>query len=460
MVIRKNAKELFLQNNRFDLIFKYIYIKNKDKKTPFFKNLYLNHIKAFNNFYEEEPSDGVEKSTPEDFVLSFDALYNSIKEKGFDKSLGIIPIGTNGEISDGAHRLACACLLDTDVFIENDGRKDEYDYKFFLERGLDRKYADYAAIEYVKMQPNAYIVNLHSVISEEFDPDVENILKEYGNIYYKKSIALNYNGYVNLKKMSYGSFWQRESWIGDSSNSYLGAQSHAHESMGNGGNLRAYVFVCEQFDCLNEIKKRVRSLFNIGNYSIHINDYREEALALAQFFFNDNSIQIMNLRPFGFEDSDYDSYLMEFKNRITEEDLDINDFSIVGSSPLNILGIRKSADIDFLYSGTKKFNGEDENISSHDSELRYYPASKYDIIYNSSYYFYYEGFKILSLEALYSLKKKRNEKPKDIVDCKTIRKLLHKSDKLVNSKRSILILFTVLKKYIKKIIKYVLRIIK
>ena len=230
--------------------------------------------------------------------------------------------------------------------------------------------------------------------------------------------------------------------------------------MGNGGNLRAYVFVCEQFDCLNEIKKRVRSLFNIGNYSIHINDYREEALALAQFFFNDNSIQIMNLRPFGFEDSDYDSYLMEFKNRITEEDLDINDFSIVGSSTLNILGIRKSADIDFLYSGTKKFNGEDENISSHDSELRYYPASKYDIIYNSSYYFYYEGFKILSLEALYSLKKKRNEKPKDIVDCKTIRKLLHKSDKLVNSKRSILILFTVLKKYIKKIIKYVLRIIK
>ena len=54
MVIRKRAKEIFLKNNRFDLIFKYIYIKNKDKKTSFFKDLYLNHIKAFNNFYEEE----------------------------------------------------------------------------------------------------------------------------------------------------------------------------------------------------------------------------------------------------------------------------------------------------------------------------------------------------------------------------------------------------------------------
>lgn len=453
MVIRKRAKEIFLKNNRFDLIFKYIYIKNKDKKTSFFKDLYLNHIKAFNNFYEEEPSDGIEKTTPEDFLSSFDALYNSIKEKGFDKSRGIIPIGTNGEISDGAHRLVCALLLDTDVFIENDGRKDEYDYRFFLERGLDRKYADYAAIEYVKMQPNAYIINLHSIVGEEFDSDVENILKEYGSIYYKKPIALNYNGYVNLKKMSYGSFWQRESWIGNSVNKYLGAQSHARESMGNGGNLRAYVFVCEKFDYLNEIKKRVRDIFNVGNYSIHINDYRAEALALAEFFFNDNSIQIMNLRPFEFEDFDYDSYLVEFKNRITNEELDINDFCITGSSPLNILGIRKSEDIDFFYNGTKKFNGEGGNVSNHDSELQYYPISKYDIIYDSSNYFYYQGFKILSLDVLYSFKRKRNEKPKDIVDCRNVKKLLRKSDKSLSIKKIILPLFIILK----KVIKYILR---
>lgn len=47
MVIRKNAKELFLQNNRFDLIFKYIYIKNKDKKTPFFQKPLFKSYKSF-----------------------------------------------------------------------------------------------------------------------------------------------------------------------------------------------------------------------------------------------------------------------------------------------------------------------------------------------------------------------------------------------------------------------------
>ena len=292
-----------------------------------------------------------------------------------------------------------------------------------MERGFNEQYADYGAIEYVKLQPNSYIVNLHAVVDEKYDSCVEKILKKYGRIYYKKKVPLNYNGYVNLKKLSYGSFWEREKWIGSIENGFVGAQDHALHSKGNGKNLRAYVYVCKNPDDLLKIKAEVRELFKIGNYCIHINDRHEEAIALAQLFFNDNSIQIFNARPFCFEDADYDSNIEEFKSRIKKNGFQLEDFLVGGSSPLNILGVRKSDDIDFLYFGNKEFTAVDDLISSHDTELHYYPETKENLIYDNKYFFYYHGIKVISLDVLYKLKTKRNEKPKDVIDCKIIKKL-------------------------------------
>ena len=428
-----DAKALFLNSNRFDLIFKYLYLTMKNRNQEFFAKMYLENIRAFNNFHEDEPSDGVPKESPEDFLNAFDNLYNSIKSKGYNQAQKL-PIGNNGEISDGAHRLVCASVLNLDVPVENDGRNDEYDYSFFMERGFNEQYADYGAIEYVKLQPNSYIVNLHAVVDEKYDCCVEKILKKYGRIYYKKKVPLNYNGYVNLKKLSYGSFWEREKWIGSVENGYAGAQDHALHSKGNGKNLRAYVYVCKNPDDLLKIKSEVRELFKIGNYCIHINDTHEEALALAQLFFNDNSIQIFNTRPFCFEDAEYDSNIEEFKHRIKKNELQVEDFLVGGSSPLNILGIRKSDDIDFLYCGNGQFAGEDDLISSHDTELHYYPESKENLIYDNKFFFYYHGIKVISLDVLYKLKTKRNEKPKDVRDCKIIKKI--KKGARVKSKKN------------------------
>ena len=107
--MKLNAFQLFLKQKRFDLIFKYLYLKYPENK--FVKSAYIENIRAFNGFYEVEPSDGAAKNSAEDFINSFDGLYKSIKEKGFDSTLGTVPIGNNGEISDGAHRLAVCAYL-------------------------------------------------------------------------------------------------------------------------------------------------------------------------------------------------------------------------------------------------------------------------------------------------------------------------------------------------------------
>ena len=415
--MKQKARQLFLKQKRFDLIFKYLYLKYPEN--DFVKGAYLENIRAFNGFYEVEPSDGVAKNSAEDFLRSFDVLYNSIQTGGFDKKMGIIPLGDNGEISDGAHRLAVCAYLDLDVETKGDGRNDLYDYKFFEHQKMDPDIMDYGALEYVKLNHNAYIVNLHSVTDTAKDDQVVQILEKYGFVYYKKEINLTFDGYVNLKKLSYGSFWDREDWIGNVENKFAGAQMHAKNSMGKNP-LRAFVFVCNDLQKVIQAKAEIRELFNLGNFSIHINDSREEAIWLAETYFNKNSLEMINRRPLDYEDPQFDKMVEELKKTAQQHKVDLGDICGAGSTPFDIYGLRGSSDLDFLYCGNKDFDIQTETLSNHDSELDYYPFPKKIIIQNPEHHFYYHGLKFITLDVLYEMKKKRHEIPKDVNDCKMI----------------------------------------
>lgn len=415
--MKQNALELFLKQKRFDLIFKYLYIKYPHNE--FIKNAYIESIRAFNNF-SEVTCDGTCKKDSGDFLNIFDELYTSLKDKGFDSKNGIIPVGPNGDITDGAHRLSACAYLNIEVETKPAEINNRFDYKFFAKNTMDADIMDFGALEYVKLNKNAYIVNLHSVTDSAKDNKVIDILEKYGFVYYKKDIKMSYNGYVNLKKLSYGSFWDRESWIGTVENKFKGAQGHAKSSMGRNP-LRVFVFVCDDLNKVIAAKKEIRDLYNIGNSSVHINDTREEAIWLAETYFNNNSLEMINSRPFVYETPDFDSLISELKNKADE--CGVLDFVCAsGSTPLNIYGIRESRDLDYLYCGTEKINTTSDKISNHDTELDYYPYQKEEIIFNPQYHFYYHGLKFITLDILYKMKLKRNEKPKDVKDCKLITK--------------------------------------
>lgn len=416
-----NALDLFLRQRRFDLIFKYLYIKNKNKNIKFFEDLYAEHIRAFNNFHERVPSDGIPKESRQDFINSFDKLYDNIKKNGFDKKQGLIPVGENGEINDGAHRLTIAAILGLEVDIKKEDINWLWDYKYFQNQNIDPYYSDYAALEYVKLNPNAYIVNLQPIISTKYNEQVEHILEKYGFIYYKKNVDITFNGLVNLKKLSYGSCWENNcSWIGNIKNGFSGAVLHAKKSFGRNP-LRVYVFVCDNLQKVVAAKKEIRELFNIGNFCVHINDTREEAIELAETYFNENSLHMINKRPYQYEDKHFDDMAIELKNKIYECKIELEDVCGAGSTPLDIYGIRKSNDLDFLYCGKQSFDIQTNTLSNHDSQLIYYPYDKKIIIYSPKNYFYYKGIKFINLDVLYKMKKNRNEKPKDVKDCKIIK---------------------------------------
>ena len=127
-----------LSNYRFDIFVKYYYVKsyienyNLNEATE----IYLSHIKAFNNFHEPDGR----KNNAKDFIIKFNSLIENIKScKNLDKT--IIPISTTGIPIDGAHRIAIALYFDLKiqycVFDLLDGKYDEI---FFLQRGMPYKY--------------------------------------------------------------------------------------------------------------------------------------------------------------------------------------------------------------------------------------------------------------------------------------------------------------------------------
>lgn len=411
--------EIFLKNRRFDLIFKLLYLKYHflyKSGTNFFEDLYCEHIRAFNGFSEGFPSDGIPKNSKEEFLKSFNENFENIKNHGFDIKKSVLYLGEGDELYDGSHRLAICALLNINAYAKREKIEEYYDYKFFNDRNINSFYADYAVLEYVKFNLNSYVVNLHSATDPKMDSVVESILLQFGFIYYKKEINLTFDGYVNIKKLSYGFDSEgADSWIGHESNGFAGARNHAENSMGNHP-LRVFIFICDDLEKVKTAKQKIREIYNIGNFSIHINDTHDEAIELTQTYFNENSLFILNNRPYNFVPANIDAYIKEIKHYAKYRNIDLETFCASGSTPLGVLDIRKCRDFDLLNCSDNidKFNNP--NISSHDSELSYYPYNKVEIIMNPKHHFYYKGVKFITLSILSEMKKNRNEKPKDVQD--------------------------------------------
>ena len=411
---RVDAFGLMLKSRRLDLIFKYLYVVHGGE--GYFKRAYLENIQCFNGFHEGNPSDGRPKVGRDAFVASFDGLIASIKDRGFDDSCAV-PVGGNGEINDGAHRLAIAAALGMEIPIRGDSASSCYDWRFFRRQHMDEAVMDFGALEFVKLNCNAYVVNLHAAIDAGEDPKVEAILEKYGFIYYKKNVQLTFNGYVNLKKISYGSFWNREKWIGTPENRFAGARDHAKRSMGGKRVLRAYVFVCDSADKAVAAKKEIRALFGIGNYSVHINDTHDEAVWLASTYFNANSLFALNSRPFCFEDERFERMVMALQNHAREQRVDPFDICGVDGAALNALGVGKTATLDFIHSGRMPFFVHDAAFADNESQLSRYPCGKAESLYDPSRHFYFQGMKFVSPGTLFRMKLRRHRWPGDFLDC-------------------------------------------
>jgi len=402
--------------SRIDIVIKYMYVKHfmKQEDSNWFEKLYNEHIKVFNGFVE---NDGADKLGKEAFISSFKETIESIKVNGYLDEAEPISLGQMGIPLDGAHRIAASLYFNTKVKVCASKNKEYvYNYKFFLNRGLKRKYIDPVAIEYCKLVPNSFVAIVYPSASGK-DQNIEDIFSRWGEIFYRKEVRINKFGARLLMRQIYAG----EEWLGSWKTGFSGANSKASSCFRGGGVARVFV-INSSVENMVRAKEEIRELFNIGKHSIHITDIQDESIQLAQVLLNDNSVYFLNNAKNKYFPNFY-AFLKQYKSLFENDKHDIENYCIDGSSVLSAFGIRDSRDLDYLHhSNCQTLNGG-EYIHSHNEEAKYYDIEIADIISDPSNYFYLDGVKFVSLNIIYNMKRKRSE-VKDLIDVKKINLLL------------------------------------
>jgi len=406
---------MYLFLKRFDIMAKYLYIKHKE--IPFFKELYHHHIKTFNNCWEHPGT----KTNIQAFFDGFDALIENMKKNGYDKKYPI-HIGTNGVIINGSHRLATSFFLNIDPIFEKKEKKgcEAYNYDFFLNRNnywrrnneiysnLERKYADRMALEYINVKNNIRCMITYPIsFKYNKDKEIQELINEYGYLYYKKQIKLSKNGVINLIKELY----RGESWIGGMFPSGCGGKFTLCYD-----DKPITLYLIEFNDCnkIFEFKERCRQFFNIGKHSVHISDNKLDTFRIASSLLNKNSIHFLN---YGTNNISQQTKLLlvNYFNKLKNSN---EDYCLTSSLIMEMYHLRSARDIDYLHKDDKKLSLEKTGV--HDGKwLTYYHVNKDEIIYNPKYHFYFNGFKFATLNVIKKMKENRGE-PKDIIDINSI----------------------------------------
>ncbi|NES22483.1 MAG: hypothetical protein F6K41_27085 [Symploca sp. SIO3E6] len=420
-----DAMNLLINPARFDLIAKYIYIlyKAKNLKTKWGEVVYQKHIKAFNNFSED---DGSGKTGENVFVNTFNDLIFFCNEETDLKSSFLIPLDENNCPIDGSHRLALSAYYEKPIdTIRMKGLKPDnsyvFDYAFFLNKGLETKYSDFIALEYAKLNPDTYLLCVFpKAKAENLLTSFENLVCEYVDVYYKKDIYLTNIGQFNTIL----SLYKDENWLGDALNGFAGAKHKVDMCFGSLSNpLKVYLLSTKSAKKIAQLKLRLRSFFALGNHSLHINDIHEQTIRLAKLFFNDNSIDYINNVSLKKPDK-FLLYLSLFNEWVASNSFDKDDFCISGSAVLSAFGLRDCYDLDFLAAEKMaKQACDNQMIVCHNDHFLKYSDDEFisidDLIFNPTNYFYIDDVKFLTLDILKQFKTARNEY-KDLEDISLI----------------------------------------
>jgi len=403
---------------RFDIAAKIVYAKSllRSDKSTFPRDMYLQHLKVWNNFYEQEPP----KEGKESFLNSFSETLLSIRDNGFKRE-GAIPV-FNGSLLNGAHRAASCIALDKAPVVRQANPSEgqyycNYEYfrdkKDFASEGLREVYLDEMALEYCRNKKNVFTITLfpsHNIPIKHLSSEIE---KRY-NVIYSKEVELNETGKNNYIHNLY----YNESWIGPKHAGYPGVLEKSSYCFSRGNTIKVFLLEENNIQNLINFKKTLRDICGVGKHSVHINDTQEETWRIASSVCNKNSLHFLNNRKNSSTPS-FDNFLSSYRDLILSR-ADRHDFCVDSSAVLSAYGLRDCRDLDFLH--LNDIRPLAPQIDCHNDWSHHYGKTKDEIIYNPELHFYMYGLKFASLEVVGEMKKNRNEE-KDKVDVKLMEDL-------------------------------------
>ena len=416
------AREL-LVSSRLDLVVKYKYVEAYDKglDIAFIQDLYYAHLEAFSEGAFIEPGKENTKKSYQNYVTVFHELIESIKENGVKKEWSVIPVGRNNTIIDGSHRVAIAMFYDLTIpIVRYEEFDDRYDYNFFRNKLLEKRYLDYIATEYIRLKENVFFACIWPRADKSKHAIADKMIRECCDVVYMSCVALNYQGLRNLMIQVYGG----QEWCGTIQNGYKGISGKADACYQDNSETVIYVLDNTSLECMVDLKRRMREVYQIENSSLHISDNAQESLELAHALLNQNSVDLLNYGNIC-KNKEYISCIQQLGRELDLFHIDREDFLIDSSGILGVYGIRKPGDIDCLTFQEIEKHRFSVRVEMHDENLLYNVRTKEELIYDPNNYLYAYGIKFNTLPVLFEMKRSRNEK-KDAEDCSLIKPYINK----------------------------------
>lgn len=420
----------FLSPKRIDIaaktIFARSYLENNQSSWP--EYVYREHIRAFNNFHEIEPK----KDTYAEFRNSFIRTIEGVKNDDSWKQKYPVLHDKDGLIN-GAHRVAASIVLADKVNAKKDKKtyNEIYNYRYFSQgkvdaSAIDESVLDYITIEYTSLKKKNIFVAIIFPTAEGFREEAYDRLARLGEIVNMKTFSHNeFVGKEVIKQLYFNS--NNDEW--NYGLDFESAQYKADLCFAGTGDLQVYVIEANLDESTRAKEKQyLRNLWKKDKHSIHITDTIEEANRVVRMFFNENSREFMKVnRIQEFASQGMYDLFNEYIRLAPKNILEREKIAIEGSAIMDLYGIRPGKDIDYI-ARDPKINFHGNKIEKHNSKENTYHSDSIDeILTNPKYYFYYKGYKFITLDELRRYKANRFKvecNQKDADDIKLIDKIL------------------------------------
>src|SRR5262245_3440919 len=361
-----SAQELhpakLLSPQRMDLVCKYLYFRELvatravgETGALMAERMYEKHIHRRTGGVEppdpyQATSASPVKLSVADYTRQARALLASLQSNGFDRSAAITYF-TDGTLGNGAHRLSAALALNTPVFGRvGQGHGTAWSFRWFLENGFTLEELQRLLYTYTHLKADDVVVfvlyspsqkywdRFEELIAQRFysvgqlDVSVESPLAMYELIHdlYGTPDSVSATSLINRKALLLA--------MSPLTVRVVVAERHKEDE--------------DVYAVANSTKTECRELAcdTVAPeiyLSAHASSSRDETLNLAAVLLSANNLHQLPRRVSAGVRAEFADWLTECRRSCAREGIAIDDICVVGSSPLEVVGVRASTDVDF-----------------------------------------------------------------------------------------------------------------
>jgi hypothetical protein len=431
----------FFSEKRLDLCVKYMYAQSiiSGQRDDLFEKIYSRH--TLHRISGRNPSEffgnGSSKNSLGEYIVAFRSLIASMRAGGYDAGYPIPVMTEDGLIGNGAHRVAAACALSLPIKIErHDGHGCPWDFSWFLSKGFCAE--DLKRILHCWLNLNAE----RAAIAVFWAPteSLWTIMRDrcFCDFDVVGEITIAFDDWGR------GAFEQ------------LVLDLYAHESRDQQNGLKPIERKCDLLsgfpaklkvlalsrrpeapaDCAmlltHELHELASCIAPIDWFvTCHTSRSPSELRHMADILLVPEYLEAIKLRNTRSARPEFLSWMNSYTACLEREQLPGDKCCIVGSSSLELVGIRESTDIDFTtvhslrdgrYSEGPTPLAQDVDIVSKNYHRTQWSTAISDdeLASNPDWHFIFRGYKFAGIDIV-TERKDFSRRPKDVADVSLVR---------------------------------------